>query len=261
VLVFSESAQLAPPSVTFSTSNSGNGTISLSGTGTKLDVGGPMTFSNFGTSTLNVGSGSTIYVGGMLILGTSGTINLNGGTLTVGGFAANGGAVNWTGGTMAFTGLTTLGATELTALLGPGGTLSAGRTLKGSQFNASALSLTANLAVTGGTLTSTDIINTASLTISAGTVQGTTSISNPAGALLSVASGATLSGQLINGGEFQLGGGSARLTGALSNNGGRVSGTGTITGTLINDANSVVSADAGQRLVFGTGINESNTTI
>src|SRR5262249_38334376 len=129
-------------------------------------------------------------------------------------------------------------------------------------FNASALTITGNLAVTGGTLTATDVINGASMTISAGTVQGTTSVSNPAGSLLTLASGATLSGQLLNGGEFQLGGCSARLAGALSNNnGGRVSGTGTVTGTLVNSANSVVSADAGQRLVFGTGINGSNATI
>ncbi|HEY1376826.1 MAG TPA: hypothetical protein VGF55_08525 [Gemmataceae bacterium] len=261
-VVIGPGGNVTPNAVTFATAGTGNGAITLSGPNAVLTVNGPMTFGSTGQSSLSIGAGSAVTVAGTLTLGSAGTVNVNGGALTVGGFAANGGAVNWTTGTVAFTGTTTLGAAELTTLLGPGGTLSAGRTLKGSTFSGNALTLAGNLSVTGGTLTAADVINTATLSVAAGTVQGTASISNPAGSLLSLANGATLSGQTFNGGEVQLGGGAARLTGQLSNSG-RVSGTGTVTGNLINNPNGVVSADAGQRLVFGGGasVNGSNATI
>jgi T5SS/PEP-CTERM-associated repeat protein len=261
-VVIGPGGNVTPNAVTFATSSTGNGSISLSGPNAVLNVATTMALGSTGQSSLSVGNGSAVTVNGTLTLGSAGTINLTGGSLTVGGLTFSGGAVNWTSGTVAFTGAPTLGASELTTLLGPGGTLSAGKTLKGSPFSASALTVSGNLTVAGGTLTATDVINTATLNVTAGTVQGTTSVSNPIGALLSLANGATLSGQTFNGGELQFGGGAARLVGQLSNTG-RVSGTGTVTGNLINNPNGVVSADAGQRLVFGGAgdVNATNATI
>lgn len=261
-VVIGPGGNVTPNAVTFATASTGNGSISVAGQNAVLNVNGPMTFGSFGQSSLSVGAGSAVSVAGTLTLGSAGMVNLAGGSLTVGGLAFNGGAVNWSAGTVAFSGTTTLGAAELTTLLGPGGTLSAGKTLKGSTFSGNALTIGGNLTVSGGTLTATDVINTATLSLAAGTVQGTTSVSNPIGSLLSVANGATVIGQTFNGGELQFGGGAARLVGQVSNTG-RVSGTGTVTGNLINNPNGVVSADAGQRLVFGGAgsVNGSNGTI
>jgi T5SS/PEP-CTERM-associated repeat protein len=249
---------LSVSSVSFASSNSGNGTLTLSGPGSVLNVNGPMTFGSTGIGSLTIGSGSTASVAGTLSLGSAGIVNLNGGTLNVGALTPNGGAFNWSAGTVAFNGTTTLGATELSTLLGPSGALTAGRTLKGSALSGNPLTLASNLTVSGGQLTTTELVNNAALAINSGSVQANVATTNSAGGLLTIANGGTLSGAAINSGEIQFGGGSARLNGTL-NNTGRVTGSGAITGNLTNNANGRIIADAGQRLVFGGPTNSNNS--
>jgi T5SS/PEP-CTERM-associated repeat protein len=249
---------LSTTSVSFASSNSGNGSISLSGPGSTLNVNGPMTFGSLGSGAITVGSGSTANVNGTLSLGSAGTINLNGGTLNIGTFTPNGGAFNWSSGAVAFTGTTTLGSTELSTLLGPSGAVSAGRTLKGSTFSGNPLTVTGNLTVNGGLVSATEFVNAATMAINSGSVQATTQITNNAGSLITVANGGVLNGLTFNNGEIQFGGGSARLTGNLVNSG-RVTGSGTVSASLTNNASGRVIVDAGQRLVFGGASNSNNS--
>jgi hypothetical protein len=251
-------ASLNVSSVGFASSSSGNGAISLSGNNSTLNVNGPMTFGSVGAGMLSVGNGSTATIAGTLTLGSSGTINLNGGTINVGAFTPNGGAFNWNNGTVAFTGTATLGSNELTTLLGANGTVSTGRTLRGSGIAGNPLAVTANLSVNGGMVTTGDLSNQGALTISAGTVQGTNSIANNSGASINVANGAQLSGATANSGELQLGGSAARLNGSLANSG-RLSGAGTVAGNLSNNSSGRIIADAGQRLVFTGASNNNNS--
>jgi fibronectin-binding autotransporter adhesin len=260
-VVLGSGANVTPNAVTFATANTGGGSISLSGASTSLSVNTNMTFGATGANSLTIGTGSSVSIGGTLALGTSGTVNLNGGSLTLGTLGANGGMFNWASGTVAFPGTVTLGSTELTTLLGPGGTLSAGRTLKGSNFSGNPITFNANLTVTGGTVNSLDVTNNAVLTISAGTVGPANGLVNNAGGLVAIATGAVLGGGAVNSGELQLGGGTARIAGTVLN-AGRISGGGAIAGTLTNNANGTVTVDAGQRLVVnGFGTNNSNANI
>src|SRR5262245_378198 len=161
---------LSASSVSFASANSGNGMLTLSGPGSLLNVNGPMTFGSTGIGNLTIGSGSTASVAGTLSLGSAGTINLNGGSLTIGTLTLNGGAFNWSAGTVAFNGTTTLGATELSTLLGPSGALTAGHTLKGSALSGNPLTLASNLTVGGGQITTTELVNNAALAINSGSV-------------------------------------------------------------------------------------------
>jgi T5SS/PEP-CTERM-associated repeat protein len=254
-------SNLSANSLNFASSSSGNGAISLSGPNSTLNVTGPITFGSNGVGALTIGNGSSV-VANSLSLGSSGTVNLSGGALSVNLFTFNGGAFNWNNGSVTINNSVTLGSTELNTLLGPGGTLSAGRTLNGSPFSGSPLTIGANLTINGGSLNAADLVNQASLNVTAGTVQGTNSISNSAGAAITVANGAQVSGSTVNSGDIQLGGSAARLNGSLANSG-RLSGSGTVTGNLSNNVNGQILVDSGQRMVFGgaTNTNASNGTI
>ncbi|MCC7122649.1 MAG: filamentous hemagglutinin N-terminal domain-containing protein [Gammaproteobacteria bacterium] len=214
---------------------SGSINIVGNGAGTTIAAGSTLTLSsgsfggagklaNLGTFNLAAGNVSARVVnqGNMNVASGVATFDgasfdQNGGTLSIAGGATlnkNGGAFDWTGGTLAGAGTLTMAGGASFGLVGNGA-----RVLNGLTLNV------AGLTVPGG-----------SLTVQAGTINagGVTTVAP--GALLDVTGGTfNAAGATVNvDGTLHAGGGAISAGTMNVNTGGMLSGTGTITGNVVN---------------------------
>lgn len=211
------------------------------------------------SGTLTIGPFTQATAGSTVILKPGGTINLNGGTLAMVSFNAGGGVLNFNSGTIRFTDAATLGDSDLTALMGSGHSLSAGRTLDCTGMS---LTIGGSLNVTGGTFSGlgTVLTNAGTIVATGGSITASLFESNSGSLLQLQGTAATSATALSNLGEIQLIGGAATIAGGtLTNNGGAlITGSGTVNSNLTNQSVGTVRANFGDRLVF-TGATNTNS--
>jgi T5SS/PEP-CTERM-associated repeat protein/autotransporter-associated beta strand protein len=256
------------------------------GTGTvNLSSGGAWTAQNgfiIGDSTSGGGTG-IVHVnpgGGLTATGSSsvalypgGTLDIAGGAVTASVVAALGGRITWSSGSLTLNALnldaTTFGtplalgaAQTLTvnnglsvpagqALTLAGGSVTAGSLAGPGVYNLQSGSLTAtnsNLVIgSAGPLGSTVTVGSG-LSLTAANMNMITV--NSDGLLLFTGGNAKGNSGTFNSGEIQFASPASTLSGGTLANSGRIDGTGRISAALNNNANGVITVDAGQRLVF-----------
>jgi T5SS/PEP-CTERM-associated repeat protein len=237
------------------------------------------------SAVLTITPGGVVNAGNYLSVYQPGTVNLNGGTISMGTFYPYGGVFNFNSGIVAFTGDWTADYPQVSGLL-PSGILTGGKaisvagtaslqmpiTLNGGSFstgileNAGALTLnTGTFSLTNSSLTigSTGQLGQF-LTVGPGlnvrvTGAGKSLTVGPDG-VLSLTGGSAAGTSIFNNGEVDFGSPVAALglAGQPLANAGRMQGTGRVNANLSNNANGVISADAGQRLVFAGASNFNN---
>jgi len=240
----------------------GSGTVTLATGGTltasgSINLGGTNGAGN-GNGTLNLDFGGAATAGSNLRLWPGGILNLNGGTLNVTNLLPNGGRVNFNSGEIAITGGGTLNDLMLDTVLGQAHVLSAGQTLRST----GAFSLTTDMTINGGALvTAGPLTNSAGTTIRVvGGSLNLLDIGIVANSVMSMEGGSLTVNNIVNGGELQLHAGASLNPSSGLSNLGTVTGSGQVTGSLINSASGNFRADLGQRLVI-TGATSSNAGV
>ena len=229
----------------------GEGTVTVSGGAhligiNTLAVGGALSTAG-GTGTLNVAGGTVDAV--TLRIFNGGAINLSSGTLAVDTIPVLDGPFNWTGGTLRFDTNFDLTSTNVPKLLGLDATLNAGQTLAST----SPVTLLTAVVVDGGALNPNNLINQSTLEIRSGSVAVNSTTTNSAGGHIFVERNLSVGGTLTNasGARLTLAGGTGRLLGGGSlQNSGLVTGDGTITNGVTNNAAGKIRVDAGKTLLF-----------
>jgi hypothetical protein len=186
------------------------------------------------------------------------TLTLNGGTLNTGGLVVSG-ALIFQSGTLGITGagglsIVAAGPLKDNVLLGPGQTLNVTSIVS----NLSGSSLTTN----GGTFTAGGLLtNSGNIVVNSGTLKLSAGLTNQVGAgfLIGQNATATVSSNLSNVGEIQLGGGLATLLGGGTgiNNTGLIRGDGIVAKNVNNNAGGEIRAEAGKRIKL-TGVSGLN---
>lgn len=153
---------------------SGDGTVTLSGDGTALNIQNSLTIgSDAGVpvqGTLTVNSQTSVTVGGDFTIEDTGTVNLLGGTITAPDVDVSGGAFDWSFGTLNLSGDVDLLPTKIAALLASsGGTLGTARTLSVD----GEATLYQPLVIDGGTFEYGSLVNGQFLQVNGGSVAAT----------------------------------------------------------------------------------------
>jgi T5SS/PEP-CTERM-associated repeat protein len=211
-------------------SATGSGQLTLTDSGTLWTVATDVTVGGNGataggTGTLSIQSGASLTqasAAGVFRIHAGGTVNLDGGTLTVGSLANNGGTFSFSSGTLNITAAGTALSVSPTGALG------------------ATLLLDANQAL--------DVTNTVDVAAT-GLVEIT-------------GDGTLTAGTLNNAGEIRLTSELAVLGGTTLSNGGLLQGTGQVNSSLTNNAAGEVRvSDVAERLAFNGGSNANDGTI
>jgi T5SS/PEP-CTERM-associated repeat protein len=267
-----------------------SGDVYVAGSGatwntTELCIGGDIDSAG-GVGLVTVQTGGTINVSDTVRLWPNATVNLNGGTLSLKAIDLRGGKLKFNAGTVAFTGIPTLDAATLDAVLGAGTAILGGRTLS----VAGTATLAAPITLNGGTLAVGNLAAGSNVVLHAGTLNllvadlaigtggqlGSTVVVDDAAhvqlamganvqsaGLLRLAAGRlTAANTVTNHGEIEFAGSTARLTAPSVSNFGTLRGSGRIVATLDNAVGAQVQINAAQRLVVdGVTTNSGNIAL
>ena len=243
-----------------------SGTVSMSGSGTTLATTGILAVGGNGAA---VGGSGVLTLENAAIAGSTsatlnlfagGVINLDGGHLRAGTFNANGGIINFISGTFLLND-STLGDAQLDAIFGAGHVLGPGRTLVHTLIDGPILN--APLSINGGNFTCIEVTNDSVLQVNDGTLNTSASVTNNAGALLTIsATGSVSTGAfLFNNGTIQLNNNLVPTSGGTLSNSGTVRGSGFIGHNLTNNLAGQVQVTAGNRLEFQGASNTNSGSV
>ena len=268
----------------------GNGTVNIIG-GSWTSTGGFEIgdLGDLGTGIIHIKQGGSLVASGTssINLYTGGTLDIAGGTVNTSSIGANGGQISWSSGSLTVNGAGGLWLYNATF----GNSVSIDITKKLFVTNTLMVPSGQSLSLAGGDVTAGEIAGQGTFNLQTGNLTVEKSgvsigVGGPFGALVTAGPGLNLRvtgvGQTLSvatDGVLNLTGGTAAgtsisnageinfanpiaslgLAGQTLTNTGRLTGTGRINANLANNANGLIFADSGQRLVFAGTTNNNNS--